>query len=332
MYYNGKKYYHVFTSGAHHGKMNVTDDMLRDIARNYDPANFHEAPVWLGHPEDHDQGGSNEPKALAWIDEVLAVGNKLYVSFSYISDEMKSLIDAQSFKRVSIEIVKYNTDDGKELPYLYAVGLTNRPAVKGLEPISFAGKTFNYNYSERSVFNEKFQNYNDNKMNQYLIKIAELFGLDVSKFTTESSLQEAITVKFNEFKTSPGTGDPGSDDEENELAKLKTQYSELQEERVSELVDSAIKDLKILPAKRQEWIDLAKTNYTIAKQSINNMSVHKDLVSKVISGGKESGLTDEKFKKTDGSKYTYREFLKLDPVEQSKFTPEEVAELKKTNY
>lgn len=326
MYYNGKKYYHVFTTGAHPGKIDVTDKMLEEIARNYDPANFHEAPVWLGHPDDNKDG---EPEALAWIDSVLAVGNKLYVSFSYVSDEMKKLIENQSFKRVSVEIVKFKTDDGKEVLYLYAVGLTNRPAVKGLEPITFAGRKYNHDYSERFAFNEKFQNYNSNQMNQYLIKVAELFGLDVTKFTTESSLQEAITVKFNEAKTTS----PVKDKEINsDFATLQAQYNELQQERVKELVDGAIKDLKILPANKEEWENLAKTNYSIAKQSIANMSTHKDLVSKIVDTGNTPNLTGEKFKKTDGSTMTYREFLKMDPVSQSKYTTEEVAELKKTNF
>lgn len=328
MYYNGKKYYHVFTTGAHPGKINVTDKMLEEIAKNYDPVNFHEAPVWLGHPDDQ-EGVNNEPEALAWIDSVLAVGNKLYVSFSFVSDEMKKLIEKQSFKRVSVEFVKYKADDGKEILYLYAVGLTNRPAVKGLEPITFAGKNFNHNYSERFAFNENFQNYNSNQMNQYLIKVAELFGLDVSKFTTESSLQEAITHKYNEAKTQTPVKDKKED---LDFITLKNQYNELQQERVTELVDGAIRDLKILPANKDEWINLAKTNYSIAKQSIANMSVHKDLVSKVVDVGKTPDLTDAKFKKPDGSSMTYREFLKLDPAAQSKFTTEEIAQLKKSNF
>lgn len=334
MIYNGKKYYHVFTAGDY-SQANITENDLMEIASTYDPVNFHEAPVWLGHP--NEQEGDSEPEALAWIDSVMAVGNKLYVSFAYISDKMKQLIESQAFKRVSVEIVKYNTDDGKQFMYLYAVGLTNRPAVKGLEPISFSGHKSNSKFSERLAFNEKFINYKNQTMNQYLIKLAESVGLDISKFTTDSSLQEAINLKFTELKAEadkkPDPAPAAADD--SVVADLQNKLNVIEEERIADLVDSAVRDFKILPAQKDTWTALAKSNFKIAKASIENMSVHKDLADKVIKNGQTTGsidFGDKKFVNEKGNKITYKDYLTMEDCDQKKFTEEEVAELRKRSF
>ncbi len=341
MIYNGKKYYHVFTAG-NYSQANVTEVMLQEIARNYDPKNFHEAPVWLGHPDDINHTGNTEPEALAWIDSVIVIGDKLYVSFAYVSERMKDLIDKQAFKRVSVEIVRYKTDDGVELLYLYAVGLTNRPAVKGLEPITFSGGTdhkFRNDPVEKFLYHEKFINHNSNQMNQYLIKVAELFGLNLANFTTESSLQEAISLKFNEMKTKgdptvPPTVPPSPAPAVNaEVSDLNKKLEALEGERVAELVDQAIKEYKIIPAQKDEYVAFGKANYNLLKTTIANMTVHKDLADKVIKpveGGKLVDMEDAKFKGKDGKKMTYKDFLNMDPKDQKNFTDEEVKELKKT--
>lgn len=334
MIYNGKTYYHVFTAG-NYTQANITEEDLREIARNYDPVNFHEAPVWLGHPDDVNHSGNTEPEALAWIDSVIAVGNKLYVSFAYVSDKMKQLIDTQAFKRVSVEIVKYDTDDARQLIYLYAVGLTNRPAVKGLEPIAFTGHKFRNDPVQKFLYHEKFINHNSNQMNQYLIKVAELFGLNTANFTTESSLQEAITLKFNDLKAtiSPVPPAPAPAPAVNaEVADLQKKLETLQEERVSELVETAVAEFKILPAQKAEFIALGKVSYNVLKSTIANMTVHKDLTDKVIKpvgAEKTIDLSAAKFKK-DGKSITYTDFLALSSKEQANFTAEEIAELRKT--
>lgn len=331
MFYNGKKYYHVFTAGDY-TQAKVTPEMLQEIAGSYD-IKFHEAPVWLGHPEEVNQGGASEPQALAWIDSVIAIGDKLYISFSYVSEQMKQLVDSQAFKRVSVEIVRYKTNDGKEFCYLYAVGLTNRPAVKGLEPISFAGKKFNSTFKQRFAFNENFSNYNSNhNMNEYLKKVATSLGLDLTKFTTDSSLQEAITIKFNEVKAK---ADNPVVKQDGTLAAVQSELNEIKEERIAELVDGAIAAFKVKPADKQKWIELGRTNYNVLKDTIATMSTHKDLVDKVVTGSvgsKVPDLANPKFTDKDGKKITYSEFLKMDPKVQAKFTEEEVAELKKTTF
>lgn len=326
MEFEGKKYYHVFTAG-NYPQANISEEMLQEIARNYDPANFHEAPVWLGHPDDN-QSGNGEPEALAWIDSVIAVGDKLYVSFSHVSEKMKELVNSQMFKRVSVEIVQYKTDDGKKLPYLFAVGLTNRPAVKGLPPIQFAGKKYNSRYESQYLFNESFQNNPTNTMNPFLISIAKALHVDVSKYVADESLDAAIHQKLTELqKPKPASGPELDTTSKAEIQSLKAQLEQFENERVASLVDGAIKDLKILPNARDQYVSLAKANFKLAVTTIEGLPVHKDLTEKKIDAAKPVNMEDPKFKTESGDKLTYEEYLKLPAEKQARFNDEEVIAL-----
>lgn len=326
MEFEGKKYYHVFTAG-NYPQADISEEMLQEIARNYNPANFHEAPVWLGHPDDN-QNGNSEPEALAWIDSVIAVGDKLYVSFSHVSDKMKQLVNNQMFKRVSVEIVQYKSNDGKKFPYLFAVGLTNRPAVKGLPPIQFAGKKYNSHYEAQYLFNESFQNNPTNTMNPFLINIAKALQVDVSKFVADESLSAAITQKLTELqKPAPAPSPDVDKSSKAEIESLKAQLEQFEDERIANLVDGAIKDMKILPAHRAQYVGLAKANFKLAATTIEGLPVHKDLAEKQVDTSKSVNMEDPKFKSESGQKLTYEEYLKLPAEKQASFNDEEVIAL-----
>lgn len=333
MIYNGKKYYHVFTAGTY-PQGNVGEDFLNQVAANYDPANYHEAPVWIGHPDDD---GTSEPEALGWIDSVIAIGNKLYVSFSHVSDKFKQLIDDGAFKRVSVELVKFKTDDGVDVPYLYAVGLTNRPAVKGLQPISFKERKTRTDYHNKILFENKF----NTTMNQYLIKLAQKLGLDVSKFTSDDKLSDAIDIAADKLKDEkpevpavPPVSPPvpaTAPDADTQVAELQKEVAELNQERVANLVDNAIEAKKILPKDKAVWENLAKTNYTAAKSALGTMSVHPSLQGKQIGSADVTGapdISDPKFFKEGSVKYTYEEVIK-DHSLMKNFNAEELALMKK---
>lgn len=328
MIFDEKKYQHLFTAG-NYPQGNFTIEILREIADGYDPLNFHEAPVWRGHPLDVEctsrEVVDEEPKALAWVKNLTVVGDKLYGLIEELTDEFSNLvIKNKSFKKVSVEL-RQRMIDGVLKWYLFAVGLTNRPAVSGLESLSFSGHKLNNTWSEgKFIFEQNFSNYNKSTMNESLKKVAVLFGLDLSKFTTESSLLEAISIKFNEMKT-PVAGGTGAPD--NSIANLQSEIDILKQERVDGLIDGAIKAFKILPADKQKWTDMAKANFNITKNAIDALGTHKDLTDKTIKDVKVD-MTDSKFKGKDGKELTYTEYLKLDVAEQKNFTDEEVTALR----
>lgn len=127
---NGEIFYKVFEVGKIPSYMDpakkYSEDYIYQVAKNYDPVNIHEAPFWVGHPD-----WRQEPRAGGWIKKVVAMGKELYVSFSEISEWLKGLYNSGEFKKCSVEMGDLEVDsEGNAIPYLWALGATNIPAVK----------------------------------------------------------------------------------------------------------------------------------------------------------------------------------------------------------
>ena len=331
------------------------------MAFYYNP-NFHEAPVWRGHPDDNT--GNDEPAALGWVAPVISTDGKLLIAFSHVSDELKNLVDSKKFKYTSIEIKKYKLTSGDIVCYLWAVGLTNRAAVPGLEPLNFdEGDNFilphdfkqtHYKFTEdfkaenivetiKFVIPINFNNQNSNNdMNQFLINTAKLFGLDLSKFTTEEALSDAIKIKFNENAatitslnskvTELINANPSGN---TELTVMKAKIEKLEGEKVIELVDHAIEQKKILPKDKENYTLLAKANYDATKVAFASMPVHPTLAGQQVVAGIPTGdinLEDPKFMKADGKKLTYDDITKTPSlIAKNKLSIADVEALKKAS-
>ena len=265
---NGVNYYHVFTAGKY-PQGEISNEFLMQAANNYNPVDFHEAPVWIGHPSKE----TAEPEALGWIDKLIAKSEKLYVSFSFISEKLKSLIENKKFKRCSVELVTFNVA-GQDFPYLYAIGITNRPAVKGLEPITFiepvtfAGHNFKTDDISRKLhFNSEIKLQNKtgtSKMNE-LKKLAEKLNLDVIKFDTDDKLSKEIVRLFddksNEIQLlknknaklleNESTAESGA-----KYTELLNELSKLKKARAGELIENAMLTKKLLPSQKADWFSV----------------------------------------------------------------------------
>ena len=333
---NGNKYFHVFTAGKY-PQGEIGENFLEQAANNYDPVNFHEAPVWIGHPgKDKD-----EPEALGWIDKLIAKAGKLYVSFSYISDKLKSLIENKKFKRCSVELATFNVD-GKDFPYLYAIGITNRPAVKGLEPINFTGHNFKTDDIKQKLnFNSEIKKYNQTQstqMNEQIKNLADELKIDIRKFSDEEKITGEMIRLFKDKENEISTL-------KNKIAKLEenspssVKYNELIEElnnlkksRAAELVENAVLSKKLLPSQKEDLISFAETDYVKCKTFIEKLEINPVFTGKMINNKTFSyaDLTDPKFTKPDGTKITYEDILR-DLTLQSKFTDEEIEMLRKNS-
>jgi hypothetical protein len=331
---NGKKYYHAFTAGDY-PQANITAEDVALIAEKYDTG-LHMAPVWIGHPdEDPAQVGQWEPQALAWVGSVLAMEGKLYISFDYVGPEFRMLVESRRFEYVSVEIVKFKDADNSEYLYLYAVGLTNRPAVRGLPPLStvaFKHKSesqpgFKTEFEQKLCFNESFNKTKTITMNQSLIEVAKHVGLDTEKFVKDESLADAIKVKFTE--ASAPVAAPAEPAEPNaEVADLQKKLEALQTERVAELVDTAIKEKRIVPAQRDNFVALAKTDFTLAKSLLATMKPDEALTTEQVKSGGKADFSDPKFKDEKGGQITYEKYLGMSLADRSRFTKEEVDALR----
>lgn len=334
MEYNGRTYYHCFTAGTYGGSTVSAEDVAR-IADEYD-VSVHMAPVWVGHPsEDPSQVGQWEPKALGWVGDVIAIEDKLYISFDHVGPEFRYLVEDRTYQYVSVELAQFDRD-GLKFLYLYAVGLTNRPAVTGLPPLYTVKFRNNPNigvcrkdYTAKYVFEKSF-NKNENNMNQYLIMAAKSAGINTDNFTTESSLAEAIKVKFEESKTS---ATPAAAEEkpapavDPEVADLSAKVVAMETERAEQFVDSLIREQKILPAQRDTTLKLAMRDIGLARAMFAAVQPVTGLTEKTVQHGSVN-FSDPKFKDAQGGQVGYDSFLKMSPADQSKFTDEEVTAMR----
>ena len=119
------KLFKVLVAGKYpQGDLTIAD--LKEIAGNYSPT-YHEAPLTADH--------KREGSALGWVESVSVQGRCLFVIFSKISDEVKSLQKNKKYKQISVEIANY---DGVGL-YLRAVSLINIDSAKGNPEFPFTG-------------------------------------------------------------------------------------------------------------------------------------------------------------------------------------------------
>ena len=115
----------IFRAGSY-PQGEITEEDIDEIVKNYDPT-YHEAPVVIGHPE-HDS------PAYGWVSKLKRVGKSLFAKFRDVTDELKELVRAGRYKKISVAL--YPDLDGKGL-YLRHVGFLGAqpPQVKGLEPV-----------------------------------------------------------------------------------------------------------------------------------------------------------------------------------------------------
>lgn len=249
---NGEKYFKVFECGKIPSYMDpqhrFNEDYISQVARNYDPENVHEAPFWVGHPD-----WRSEPRAGGWIKKVAAIGKELYVSFSNISEWMKELYDSGEFKKCSVEMGDLEVDsNGTVVPYLWALGATNIPAVKGLPVMKFSDRKFDESRLKNKVcFSLMNFDYNlkpkPNIQMEQLKKLAASLNITLTGSETEEQMTKSIEEKTAALKASESAASDA-------LRKSE-------EAKAVKLVDDAIEAGKIVPAQKDDFTAFAKSNY-----------------------------------------------------------------------
>lgn len=291
---NGDIYYKVFEVGKIPSYMDpakkFNEDYIAQVARNYDPVNIHEAPFWIGHPD-----WRSEPRSGGWIKNVAAIGRELFVSFSNISAWMKELYESGEFKKCSVEMGELEIDsNGTAIPYLWALGATNIPAVKGLPVMKFAdGKFDDSRLKNKVCFSLMNFDYNlklkTNTEMEQLKKLAASLNIALSGNETEEQITKAIEDKAAALKASESA------------AAEALRISE--EAKSAKLVDDAIEAGKITPAQKDEFLAFAKSNYAGCVKLFASM-LAKDITANSKVKSADLGATDEFMK------LTYEEVLR----------------------
>lgn len=324
---NGETYHKVFEVGKIPSYMDPSkrynEDYIYQVAKNYDPVNIHEAPFWIGHPDYF-----SEPRAGGWIKKVLAVGKELYVSFSQVMPWMKELFDSGEFKKCSVEMGELEINsEGLSIPYLWALGATNIPAVKGLPDLKLSDAGVSHKQFDKvqnkvcfSLLNFDYPEIKDIKnnknkipiMNESIKKLADSLGVEYTADTTETELISAIENKTAEIKAAE--------------SKMRNDLSEFRDSQAVKLIDDAIKAGQLLPSQKEDFEAFAKTNYAQCEKLLASLNKN-DLTDKKINTGNSEG----KFKTETDTKVTYEEVLKNPDKFIGILSEEEILKLRETN-
>jgi len=152
---------HVFKSGdqtsAQGVQRNFSDKDLQQVVDTYDPS-IHEAPLVIGHSGDNDSLPS-----YGWIKGFAKQGGNLYADVEF-TDTAKDLVKDGHYRKVSISFYSpesaINPHKGKWSARHLALLGASPPAVKGLEPFSFAEEQgvfdFAVSLSPSDLFDEQF--------------------------------------------------------------------------------------------------------------------------------------------------------------------------------
>lgn len=334
----------IFKSGIYEPQGEFTREDLLEIADGYDPENIHEAPMFVGH--DHFLTG--EPKALAWVSGLRVSGSELQAEFKEVSPELKRMVDEKEFKRCSVELgqIKTTNSDGstEKKWYLFAVALTNRPAVGSLPPLEFRAGSRKYSpgkfIGERVSFSITGSlNFSNNKQTKQIIMFAKLitlaakFGIDAGTAAEDKPepLLTNIEAKFTSMTDELAAA-------KTEIASLKEATARFATQRADDLVATAIAAGKVKPADKDKFKTFAALNYDDAKAMFEALPVNPALapanvpVSPAAAGGSDAA-NDAKFS-YKGEPLTYAKYLELFAADPKKygamFTDEEILKLKES--
>jgi len=307
---NGEIFYKVFECGKIPSYMDPSkkynENYIAEVAKNYDPVNVHEAPFWIGHPEYF-----TEPRSGGWIKRVLAVGKELYVTFSEVYPWMKELFNSGEFKKCSVEMgdLEINSE-GQAIPYLWALGATNIPAVKGLPALSFPdadhkmsdnsrlkGKVcfslMNFDYDNKT--NKKFENkIKFNTEMENIKKLAQTLGITIPEDAKEADITSSIETKITEIKASE--------------AKAIKDLQESNDNAAVKLVDNAVELGKITPAQKDEFLNFAKASYQACAKVLNTIPEKNLTGGDTIAKGRFQNAND--LKNPALSNVTYEDVLR----------------------
>jgi len=249
---------------------------------------FTGVPIYVGHPdapEFANQAGHQDTKAYAWIEAMEARDDGLFVKPKW-SEAGKQLL-ANAFYRFlspywAMVTVKKNIFSPVEL---ISIGLTNKPNIPG-----------------PAIANELSENKNKS-MNETLKAIMMRLGFTEPQTTAFANsgegapTQDAILGKLDgtiaaaneKLKIETRNGELDAKNKE-----LKTANDELtarnkqidgelkaaNEERSKALIDAAVADGRIIPAKREFWANEFKENFTKAANIISSIQPGKEMKTK----------------------------------------------------
>lgn len=214
-------WWEIFKAGKHVDRKgrekNWTVQDLDKVVEQYDPLNYHEAPIVIDHNEE--SGPVVGGPAYGWVEALKRSGDSLLAKFKQVVPEFQDLVNKGMFKKRSIKI----RSDGTLL-HVSFLGAAP-PAIKGLKDHSFSEgdeDCFCYSESIPPIKEEENMDIEELKrQNAELLKRTATLEADNAK---KDGVIQQSAHEFSEFKA-------------------RSRRSELERE-----FDAAVKDKRALPA------------------------------------------------------------------------------------
>jgi len=242
---------HVFKAGDQTSAQGVqrkfTPKELKQVVDNYDPS-IHEAPLVLGH-----QGDNDSLPSFGWIKGFQSDGQNLFAEVAF-TDVAKDLVKDGHYRKVSISFYspdsQINPHKGEWSARHLALLGASPPAVKGLEPFSFAEWGDCYDFavalSPADLFDDELgpTMIVDKSPLEMLKEKLEEVRKDVTSAVSDlqDSQQDQKTQQTDEVAASGGSSDDASpDNPSQQFAERKREGTEIAQQ-TAELEDNLPED------------------------------------------------------------------------------------------
>ena len=130
---------------------------------------------------------------------------------------------------------------------------------------------------------------NSSNMKKIILSVATLMALSFDKETPEVDVEavEGAILKLSNENTSLKA----------KLLALETEKENAQTLAITEMVDLAITQGKIPATKKEDFVNLAKSNFELAKSTIDSIPAKKELAAEVNNPAGSTEMTKEAFQK-----------------------------------
>lgn len=240
----------IFGAGTHNastGKVMISEqdlDAIVDAFTALYSTNVVKPHLKLGHEESQKWFGQKQGfPSLGWIDKVWRAGKKLYANISNVPEALVDMIRQGRYHNVSAEVYMDIEHEGKKFSHvLSAVALlgVEMPAVSDLAglaaalfqtEVQFSGKTATVLTKEVHMFTQE--------------QVDSLIAAAVAKVTGE--VEAKFTAEVTDLKLKLDVSDKAKIAAGAELETVKAAAAQTE---ALALVDTAIKDGKLLPKQR----------------------------------------------------------------------------------
>lgn len=296
----------IFATGRWKGNKEITvtsadlDDMVASFNDLSSKVSGYKPFLKLGHTEQQKYFGQKTGAPnLGFIERIWREGEKILADFGNVPDELLALIEQRRYNTVSIEMYPSIEHEGKTFKnVLTAVALLGAelPAVKGLkelaeslfaeDPLVFGSGVLTFQQETQALFTQE--------------QVDALVAAAVAK--AEKTAADAAAATFAAERTGLEAQVTKLTDERNAAQKALFDFEQATTKaEITAVVDGAIKDGKIAPKDKADYIAMGEsmlgaTKVKLASGEVSGLDAFKAMVGKlgkVVTLGEQGSTSAE---------------------------------------